>query len=229
MASNNDSDNVLSNLTKAPYINSLPRNNTLHEVFIDDYIDEPSKYRQLISLLLNAPPGDEVFIYLNSGGGNLDTAAAIINGIAITQAEVSAFIMGSCHSAASIIAMYCHQVHVFDSAYMMVHTASFASAGNTPTIKAHTDFTIKQVQKILEDAYEGFLDAKELESVKNGIEIWLDAEQIKKRLGNRGKALAKKAKAHELFAKEEEVAVNPDVAPEKKPKPRKKKVVQISE
>lgn len=221
MTKDKDED-FLGNLNKAPYINSIPRISTLHEVYIDDYIDEPSKYRQLISLLHNASPDDEIFIYLNSGGGNLDTAAAIINGIAVTQAEVTAFILGACHSAASIIAMYCHQVHVFDSAYMMVHTASFASAGNTPTIKAHTDFTIKQVQKILEDAYVGFLDARELEQVKNGIELWLDADQIKKRLANRGKALTKKAKAHELFAKEEEVKVNPEIVPDKKPKSRKK-------
>ena len=93
--------------------------------------------------------------------------------------------MGACHSAASIISMYCHNIHVFETAYMMIHTASFGNFGNTTTVKTQTDFTVEQVEKLLDDAYKGFLDKKELNEVKQGIELWYDSEEIRKRLKKR--------------------------------------------
>lgn len=208
-AGDDDSNSLIQGIQKSLYINTIPQVSNTHEVYIDDYIEEPHKYRQLISLLMNAPENDQINIYINSGGGNLDSAGAIINGIQCANANVTGILMGACHSAASIITMYCHTVHVFDSAYMMVHTASFGSSGNTTTIKAHTSFTIKQVEKLLEDAYEGFLDKNELVQVKNGIEIWLDAEEIKKRLKKRYKLLETKAKKNQIVPKEEAVNVVP--------------------
>jgi ATP-dependent protease ClpP protease subunit len=207
-----DSNSLIQGIQKSLYINTIPQTSNTHEVYIDDYIEEPHKYRQLISLLMNAPENDQINIYINSGGGNLDSCAAIINGIQCANANVTGILMGACHSAASIMTMYCHTVHVFDSAYMMVHTASFGSSGNTTTIKAHTSFTIKQVEKLLEDAYEGFLDKNELVQVKNGIEIWLDAEEIKKRLKKRYKLLETKAKRNQISPKEELVDVVPPEA-----------------
>lgn len=187
--------NALATLLKQVHINSIPKTTTEHEVFLDSEIDDPSNYRELISLLMNAGPEDEFYLYINSPGGNLDSACAIITGIQNTQATVTAYLMGACHSAASMITMYCHQVHIFNSAYMMAHTASFGSVGNTSTIKAHTDFTIEQVERLLDDAYEGFLTKEEINQVKNGVEIWFDADQIKTRLTGRMKTLQKKQEA----------------------------------
>jgi ATP-dependent Clp protease, protease subunit len=113
------------------------------------------------------------------------TAIAIINAMMVCHAEITGFIMGACHSAASIISMYCHHIHVFETAYMMIHTASFGNFGNTSTVKTQTDFTVHQVEKLLDDAYKGFLDKKELTEVKQGLELWYDSEEIRKRLKKR--------------------------------------------
>ena len=200
----NDTPNIFSGLLNNVHINSITSTNTTHEVFIDSDIEEPSKYRELISLLINAPASDKIHLMINSPGGNLDTACAIINGIMVSQAEVTAFLMGACHSAASMITMYCHNVHVFDTAYIMIHTGSFGSSGNTTTIKAHTDFTINQIEKLLDDAYEGFLNKDELQQVKNGIEIWFEASDIRERLKTRFDVLEAKRKEVERQLKEEE-------------------------
>ena len=68
---------------------------------------------------------------------------------------------------------------------MMIHTASFGNFGNTTTVKTQTDFTVDQVEKLLDDAYNGFLDKTELKEVKQGIELWFNADDIKKRLKKR--------------------------------------------
>lgn len=181
--------NLLNNLTNNVHINAVTASVTTHEVFLDMDIEDPHKYRNLISLLINAQANDRIHLYINSNGGNLDTAIAIINAMLVCQAEITGFIMGACHSAASIITMYCHNVHVFETAYMMIHTASFGNFGNTTTVKTQTDFTVEQVEKLLDDAYKGFLDSKEMKEVKQGIELWYDSEEIRRRLKKRVSAL----------------------------------------
>lgn len=187
------------------YINTSPTTVNHHDVFIDCEITESSDYRELIALLFNANDGDTINLFINSEGGNLDTALAIIEGLKNTQAHVIAVLMGACHSAASFICMYCHEVAVLDSAYSMVHTATFGSVGFTGNVKAHTDFTVRMVEKLINETYEGFLTKEELVRVKSGVEMWFDADDIRQRMASRIKHLQaldkKKIKADQLAIK----------------------------
>lgn len=211
-----DGPNMLAGLLKKVQISSRDIVLKSYDVYLDDEISEPGDYRELISLLMNASDQDEINLFINSPGGNLDSACAIITAMQCCQGNVTAYLMGACHSAASIITMYCTQVHVFNPAYMMAHTASFGSVGNTSTIKAHTDFTVTQVEKLLDDAYEGFLTKEEIAKVKNGVEVWFDNEQIIARMKNRLKVLAKRR--DDIQKKAE--------TPEEKPKPKAVKKVK---
>lgn len=208
---------LLSGLFKKVQVNSRETVYKTYDVYLDDEITDPPDYRELISLLMNSSEDDVINLYINSPGGNLDSATSIITAIQCCTGNVTAYLMGACHSAASIITMYCTQVHVFDSAYMMAHTASFGSSGNTSTIKAHTDFTVSQVEKLLDDAYEGFLTKDELAKVKNGVEVWFNSKQIVSRLKTRLKVLAKRRDDAEKKATEAETAV------EVKPKTKRTK------
>jgi ATP-dependent Clp protease protease subunit len=176
------------------YINSIEKTVHHHDVFLDGDILEPSNYRELLALLFNAGEEDTVNIFINSGGGHLDTALAVVEGLKATRANVTAVLIGACHSAASIISMYCHEVAVLDNAYSMVHTASFGAMGNTGNVKSHTEFTVKQVEKLLNDTYEGFLTKEELSKVKSGVELWFDSDEIRTRMESRVKLLISRAK-----------------------------------
>lgn len=176
------------------YISMQERTARHYDVFLDSNIEEPSEYRELLSVLFGASDDDTVNIFINSNGGHLDTALAIVEGLKSTSAHVTAVIIGACHSAASIISMYCHEVAVLDNAYSMVHTASYGTAGNTGNVKAHTEFTTRQVEKLLNDTYEGFLTKEELTKVKQGVELWFDADEIRERMGKRVAFLSQKLK-----------------------------------
>jgi ATP-dependent protease ClpP protease subunit len=187
------------------YITVNERTYHHHDVFLDTDIEEPSNYRELLALLFNAGDEDTINIFINSNGGHLDTALAVVEGLKNTNAQVTAVLIGACHSAASIISMYCDQVAVLDSAYSMVHTASFGSAGNTSNVKAHTEFTVKQVEKLLNETYEGFLTKEELVKVKAGVELWFDADEIRQRMKSRIKFLESKLRKKEKQSKSEAV------------------------
>lgn len=189
-----DPQSLIQAVKSSQYISAQQHTFTHYDVFIDSEVGEPSEYRELISTLFNANDGDTMAIYINSPGGQLDSALAIIEALKHTQAEVTGVIMGACHSAASLISMYCAEVAVMDNAYSMVHTASFGSVGNTSNVKSHTEFTVKMVEKLLNETYEGFLTKDELHKVKQGVELWFDADDIRERMRSRGKYIQAKQK-----------------------------------
>jgi ATP-dependent Clp protease, protease subunit len=166
----------------------------VYKVYLDEDIGEPSKYRDLITLLSDANEGDEIHLLINSCGGRGDSALALIELIQNSEADVSAILLGDCHSAASLIAMSCKTVGVTNAASMLVHTGSYGSVGNNHNIRRQVEFTNKQINSMLERIYKGFLSDKELEEVKSGIEFWFDAKDIQKRLKQRNKYLLEKAK-----------------------------------
>lgn len=183
--------------TQKPYITSTEFSCKHYDVYLDEEISDAENYRELVATLFNASENDSITLYINSPGGQLATALAIIEGIKNTAATVRGVVVCECHSAASLITMYCHEIVVLDSANMMIHTVSFGSVGSTSNVKSHTDFTVRQVDALLDDAYAGFLHKDELVKVKAGVELWFDSAQIRERVGARVKHLEAQQAAKE--------------------------------
>jgi len=182
----------------------------LHQVFLDEDVGAPAKYRELISLLYGASEMDVFNLIINSSGGAASSCGAIVEAIHGTDATVRAVLLGDCHSAASIIALNCDEVIVSDSATMMVHTAQFQTGGNTHMVKGYVDFSHKVINKLLDKTYTNFLTSEELDNVKKGHEIWLDSEEIGERLTKR--AAIQQAEYEKLMKEESK---------DKKPVPKK--------
>lgn len=187
-----DSDEIEIRSSPLISVNKVQLNQ--YNVHLDEDIVDPNKYRDLITLLFNATENDMITFYINCGGGYLDSAMAIIEGLKITKAHARAIVLGKCHSAASMISMYAHEIIVLDAAHSLVHTAHFGSQGNTNNIKTHTDFTVKQIEKFIHATYNGFLTETELTNVKSGVELWLDADQIRDRMAKRNKYIENEEK-----------------------------------
>lgn len=164
------------------FIKTVRQEMANHQVFFDEDIGDPSKYRDLINALYMANEQDEFNFFINSNGGNLDSCMAIVEGIKSSPAFVRAILIGTAHSAASIIALSCNEVTVTQSASMMIHTASYGTGGSTHNVKSHTDFSTVFINKILDSIYTGFLTTEELTEVKKGVEMWLSADDIVARL-----------------------------------------------
>jgi len=161
----------------------------LHTVFFDEPIGAPKKYRDLIHQLFQADQHDQFIFLMNSPGGYLTTALAIIEAVKASEASVRAVIMGECHSAASIIALNCHNIVITDSAHSLVHTAQYGTEGQTGNVRAHVDFSTKHIKGIIEDTYSGFMTPDEISDLHKGLEFWFDSKQLNKRLNDRMKYL----------------------------------------
>lgn len=167
------------------FIKTVKQEICSHQIFLDEDIGEPAKYRDLINALYMANDMDEFNFFINSCGGNINSCMAIVEAVKSTSASVRAIINGEAHSAASIIALSCDEVVVTDSACMMVHTASYGTGGSTQNVKSHTDFSTVFINKILDNTYAGFLTETEMNEVKKGVELWFFAADIIERLKSR--------------------------------------------
>jgi ATP-dependent protease ClpP protease subunit len=171
-------------------IRTITQQMNTHLVFIDDDITSPSNYRDVIHCLATCNENDSVNLLVNSSGGRTDSIWQIIEAMKGCRGEVSVTVIGAAYSAASMLACMAPQCYIAESAEFMLHTAHYGSIGTVPNVKGQTDFATRQINRLLDTCYKGFLTDKELAELKNGKEYWFDSEEAGKRMVKRYKYLA---------------------------------------
>ena len=163
-------------------IRTIPVQINSHLVFIDDDIGDPTLYRDIVHCLATCNENDAVNFLINSNGGRTDSIWQIIEAMKGCRGDVVATVIGSAYSAASMLACMAPECYIADSAEFMLHTAHYGSIGTVPNVKGQTDFATRQINKLLDICYAGFLTPKELDELKNGREFWFDAEESRERM-----------------------------------------------
>lgn len=159
-------------------------------VHITGDIRDAEYYTKIFELCLDAGENDIINFFIASNGGDLDGLNVLLEGIRLTDAHVCAILIGPAHSAASILALNCHDIVVTSSATMLTHNIRTGFGGKIADLEAFTNFSRKISNKLIKDTYEAFLNPTELQEVLHGKELWLDAEQIRERLQARMEFLA---------------------------------------
>lgn len=171
-------------------IRTITQQMQTHLVFIDDDITDPRNYRDVIHCLATCNENDSVNLLVNSSGGRTDSIWQIIEAMKGCRGDVSVTVIGAAYSAASMLACMAPECYIADSAEFMLHTAHYGSIGTVPNVQGQTEFATKQINKLLDKAYKGFLTDKELDELKKGKEFWFDADESGKRMVKRYKYLA---------------------------------------
>lgn len=167
---------------------------TCLKLFLDEPIKEVKYYRNILNAIESLGQDDAVLIKIDSPGGYLGSAMQIINAIQQTDAQVHVQIDGMAASAASLIALAAPSVSVAPYSSMMVHSASFGSAGIQSNVVTHSAFVDNQVKQIMKDIYSDFLTDKEFAEVMLGAELWFSSDEIIERLEKRAELQEKRYK-----------------------------------
>ncbi len=135
--------------------------------------------RDVKNVIDAAQQGDEIEVYINSGGGIIDVGSEIYTMLR-GRDNVKIYITGEACSAASVVAMagYCE---MSPTALMMVHCVSTQAKGNHSTME-HTAETLRTADRALSTAYiakTGKSEDEILEMMER--ETWLTAEQAKEK------------------------------------------------
>ena len=156
-----------------------------YTVPIDTDFVEPSHYRAVVQMMDSATENDLVLFKINSRGGALSGLQTLLEAIKSTEAHTVAVVVGQCASAASILLMYCDSAVVTDSANALIHHVSFSTGGKGADVLSHVQHVAKTSEKLMNEAYEGFLTEDEIKEIISGKEMYLDADEMRERFDNR--------------------------------------------
>ena len=147
-------------------------------IYIYGEITEPKDYINEIVFIREANESDLIKIRLNTPGGNLFTALAIIAAMNESAAHIITVIDGECCSAGTLIFLNGKEFEINPSCSFMVHTYSSGTFGKGHEIASNAKFHSDWFTKIAKRFYTGFLSEKEITDVIEGKDLWMDAEEV---------------------------------------------------
>ena len=181
-----------SNIAKA-FINKPVA--SLHTFYLSGSIESPDEYITWFEIMRNAGENDIIQININSPGGDLFTAIQFLRAIADTQAHVICSVEGACMSAATMIFLTADTFEVSEHSMFMFHNYSSATFGKGGEMYDNIVHERKWSEHLLRRIYADFLNETEILSLLDNKDIWMDGEEVLKRLSKRHEIFEKRLKA----------------------------------
>ena len=116
-----------------------------------DWFDIESTCPNDVAKALEQADGEDVDIYINSGGGEIFSAAEIYSAIQKYKGNIRLHVTGLAASAASII-MCAGECDITPTSMVMIHNVSSSSYGNFKDFK-HESETLRKADKAMCSAY----------------------------------------------------------------------------
>jgi|TARA_B110000908_G_scaffold115269_1_gene135172 ATP-dependent protease ClpP protease subunit len=170
-------------VSKLSRVYNKPRGSVDSDIYLVGAIEAPEDYLEELQTLREATADEHITIYINSGGGRVDTAVQMLAGIRNSAAKVTCVIEGVCHSAATYIFLAADEWIVNHNSLMLVHNYSGGAYGKGGDLVDNVIANDRWVKNLMVDVYKGFLTDEELDSVvRLNQDIWLETDQINERL-----------------------------------------------
>lgn len=198
----------------------------LHTFYLTGTIGEAAQYITWFEILRNAGENDVIQIHINSYGGDLFTTIQFMRAIADSNAHVVCSVEGACMSAATMIFLSADSFEVSEHSIFMFHNYSSGTFGKGGEMYDNIVHERKWSGHLLNRVYGDFLDKDEINSLLDNKDIWMDGEEVLKRLKikfdklnkkQNTKAPAKKPTAKKQTAKAPAAKAPAAKAPAKKP------------
>jgi len=151
-------------------------------------IREPQYYTELFYTLRTSTETDLVYIHLNSSGGDFNTGLQIINNIMASNARVVTILEARAYSMAALIFLCGDELIVHDNCQLMFHIYSGIFAGKGNEQQAEVIAVGSWFEKVMSRLCSPFLTATEIGNILKGSDVWMDSDEIRRRLQRLQKA-----------------------------------------
>jgi ATP-dependent protease ClpP protease subunit len=183
----------------------------IHEFYLSGEVESPEEYIEWFDTIRNASENDVLKFYINSPGGDLFTAIQFMRVLGDTNGNVIVSVEGACMSAATLIFLMGHQFEVSSHSMFMFHNYSSGVVGKGGEMYDRLVHEKGWSEKLMRDVYADFLTEEEISAILNNKDIWMDGDEVVKRLKD------KIAKIESAEKEQEEEKP----APKKRGRPRK--------
>jgi ATP-dependent protease ClpP protease subunit len=154
----------------------------LYEFYLSGLITGPEDYIEWFNTIRSASDQDVVKIYINSSGGDLNTALQFMRVLSESPATVVCSVEGSCMSAATMIFLCADVFEVTPHSLFMFHNYSGGIFGKGGEIYDQAVFEREWSKQFLQYIYKDFLTSKEIDSLLENKDLWLHSEEVSNRV-----------------------------------------------
>lgn len=166
----------------------------IQHYYLSSAIESPELYIDMVHRIQTAGSDEIIFIHLNTPGGHLDTGVQIINAMQSSAAHVTVSIEANCHSLGTLIFLAADEFIVHDNCLMMIHNFSGGVFGKGNEQQSQLEAQIKWFNTLARKLYIPFLTPDEFDRVVRGEDLWLQSDDIRKRLEKMVKTIKKEEK-----------------------------------
>ena len=150
--------------------------------YLSGEILEPRYYAEILYTLRTASEHDVVFFHLNTPGGNFDSGLQLINNMLATRAHVVTVLEARAYSMGALLFLSGDELIVHDNCQLMFHNYSSALLGKGNEQQAQVLAIGKWFAKVMQNICLPFLKDEELARILRGEDIWMESEEIRRRL-----------------------------------------------
>ena len=158
---------------------------TIHEFYLTGEIGLAEDYIEWFDAIRHASENDAIKIYINSFGGDLFTAIQFMRVLSDTPGTVICSVEGACMSAATMIFLCADHYEVTPHSVFMFHNYSGGTFGKGGEMIDQLQHERKWSDRMMREIYKNFMTDSEIKSMLDNKDIWMDGEEVVKRLQNR--------------------------------------------
>ena len=157
----------------------------LYTFYLVGEITIPDDYVEWYEVIRNATENDIIKIHINSPGGNLFTAVQFMRVMGESQAKIIASVEGACMSAATMVFLSADGFEISEHSMFMFHNYSGGTIGKGGEMYDNIMYERKWSDKFMRSIYVDFLTPEEIKSILDNKDIWMEPEEVFKRLNKK--------------------------------------------
>ena len=158
---------------------------SIHEFYLSGELGPSEDYIEWFDVIRHASENDAIKIYINSFGGDLFTAIQFMRVLSDTPSTVVCSVEGACMSAATMIFLCADHYEVTPHSVFMFHNYSGGTFGKGGEMIDQLQHERKWSDRMMREIYKNFMTDEEIKSMLDNKDIWMDGEEVVKRLQNR--------------------------------------------
>lgn len=150
--------------------------------YISGNILESHFYTDLFYTLRTATETDLIYLHLNTSGGDFDTGLQIINNMQASSANVITVLEARAYSMGAFIFLAGDEWIVHDNCQLLFHIYSGSFAGRGNEQQAEVLAVSNWFEKFMTRTCQPFLTTAEIKDVLKGSDVWMDSDEIRRRM-----------------------------------------------
>lgn len=160
-----------------------------YSIYLSGPIGHQQDYIAEINLLRNiVQEGDEVTMYINSGGGSVYTGWQLTNAMADCPVPVKTVLDGECMSMAALIFLSGNHIAINKGGLFMLHDISHANYGKQGgEVKPYIEGLERQIMSHYSRVLLSFLTEDEFKLMTNGTDLYFTPEEVHERISERNR------------------------------------------